>query len=84
MTADPSAIVEAPALPVLNDERELNADERYSLVSQHFPEWLLAEPIEFPADSPNVRLGVPGAVMRGSDIDNLQPSTVRHPPTAAV
>lgn len=52
MTADPSAIVEAPALPVLNDERELNADERYSLVSQHFPEWLLAEPIEFPPTHP--------------------------------
>jgi len=27
----------------------LTAEQRYSVVSQHFPSWLLAEPIEFPA-----------------------------------
>lgn len=43
---------QAPVLETASDYLGLSVEQRYSVVSQHFPPWLLAEPIEFPAHHP--------------------------------
>lgn len=37
-----------PVVSTASDYLELNPDRRYAIISQQFPNWLLAEPIEFP------------------------------------
>ena len=43
-------ITEETALATAGDYLGLTVEQRYSVVSQHFPPWLLTEPIEFPPD----------------------------------
>ena len=50
MTAATADVVQA--VTSATDYLGLTAEQRYDIVSQHFPSWLLAEPIEFPADHP--------------------------------
>ncbi|MCH9729259.1 MAG: site-specific integrase [Actinomycetia bacterium] len=45
-------IAVAPAAATASDYLGLSVEQRYRVVSQHFPPWLLTEPIEFPADHP--------------------------------
>lgn len=52
MTATSSAAVDGQALTTADDYLSLSVEERYGVVSQHFPDWLLADPIEFPAQHP--------------------------------
>ena len=50
MTAATANAVQAVASAT--DYLGLTAEQRYVIVSQHFPSWLVAEPIEFPAHHP--------------------------------
>lgn len=43
---------QALVLQTASDYLGLSVEQRYSVVSQHFPPWLLTEPIEFPAHHP--------------------------------
>jgi hypothetical protein len=43
-----ATIAEAPVLATVSDYLGLTTEQRYGVVSQHFPSWLLTEPIEFP------------------------------------
>lgn len=43
-----TAATEVAGLSSAGDYLGLTPEQRYAVVSQHFPEWLLAEPIEFP------------------------------------
>lgn len=47
-----ATVAEPPVLATASDYLGLTAEQRYSVVSQHFPPWLLGEPIEFPAHHP--------------------------------
>ena len=40
--------VEALAPSTTSDYLGLTVEQRYDVISQHFPSWLLTEPIEFP------------------------------------
>lgn len=50
MTLEMSTGIETArvALQVWSDDLGLTPEQRYAVVRQHFPEWLVAEPIEFP------------------------------------
>jgi integrase len=48
MRAAAGPIVEPAALDVASDYLGLSPEQRYNAVSQHFPPWLLQEPVEFP------------------------------------
>jgi integrase len=47
-----ATITEEPVLATAGDYLGLTAEQRYSVVSQHFPPWLVTEPIEFPLHHP--------------------------------
>ena len=49
MTAAVAATADVAVLATAGDYLGLTAEQRYNVVSQHFPSWLLTEPIEFPA-----------------------------------
>ena len=49
MTAAVAATADVAVLATADDYLGLTAEQRYNVVSQHFPSWLLTEPIEFPA-----------------------------------
>lgn len=49
MSAEPAIELSGPALvETASDYMELSAEQRYELISQKFPAWLLTEPIVFP------------------------------------
>ncbi|MGN2638963.1 hypothetical protein ACTD5D_22930 [Nocardia takedensis] len=52
MRAGAPATAPPPVVAVAADFLELSFEERYDIVSQRFPDWLLAEPIEFPPHHP--------------------------------
>ena len=59
------------AVASATDYLGLTAEQRYDIVSQHFPTWLVTEPIEFPAHHPtygwgSAGLGVVQACRRGT------------------
>ncbi|ORU98094.1 site-specific integrase [Mycolicibacterium canariasense] len=43
---------QTPVLETASDYLGLTVEQRYSVASQHFPPWLMTEPIEFPAHHP--------------------------------
>ena len=47
-----ATITESPVLETASDYLGLTVEERYTVVSQHFPPWLLTEPVEFPPRHP--------------------------------
>lgn len=48
MTLELSTGTERVALQLQSDDLSLTPEQRYAIVGQEFPEWLIAEPIEFP------------------------------------
>lgn len=52
MTAAVAATADVAVLATADDYLGLTAEQRYNVVSQHFPSWPLTEPIEFPAHHP--------------------------------
>ena len=52
MTAVLSAQASSPPIQTATDYVEASAEERYAVISQRFPAWLLAEPIAFPRHHP--------------------------------
>jgi integrase len=50
--ADLESAPSAPSLSVATDYLGLTAEQRYDVISQKFPSWLLAEPIVFPRHDP--------------------------------
>lgn len=46
------ALAGGPVLKTASDYLGLTAEQRYDVVSQHFPTWLRTEPIEFPPHHP--------------------------------
>jgi hypothetical protein len=49
VTAAVAETADVAVLATADDYLGLTAEQRYNVVSQHFPSWLLTEPIEFPA-----------------------------------
>src|ERR1700741_3144965 len=49
MTTAAVVTTDAAAIATIGDYLGLSPEQRYNEVSQHFPPWLLLEPIEFPA-----------------------------------
>ncbi|BBY57401.1 hypothetical protein [Mycolicibacterium sarraceniae] len=47
-----AAEAQPPILETASDYLSLTIEQRYTVVSQHFPPWLLAEPIAFPPQHP--------------------------------
>jgi hypothetical protein len=47
-----ATVAEPPVVATASDYLGLTAEQRYRVVSQHFPPWLLSEPIEFPPHHP--------------------------------
>jgi len=52
VTADAASTVAVNIAASVTDYLGLTPGQRYNIVSQHFPLWLLTEPIEFPAHHP--------------------------------
>jgi hypothetical protein len=49
VTAAVAATADVAVPATADDYLGLTAEQRYNVVSQHFPSWLLTEPVEFPA-----------------------------------
>ena len=47
----------SPRIQTATDYVEASAEERYAVISQRFPAWLLAEPIAFPRHHPTYGWG---------------------------
>lgn len=70
MTSVVAATADVAVLATADDYLGLTAEQRYNVVSQHFPSWLLTEPIEFPAHHPTY-----GWACRVDGCDGVLPAT---------
>lgn len=70
MTAAVAETADVAVLATADDYLGLTAEQRYNVVSQHFPSWLLTEPIEFPAHHPTY-----GWACRVDGCDGVLPAT---------
>jgi hypothetical protein len=65
-----AATADVAVLATAEDYLGLTAEQRYNVVSQYFPLWLLTEPIEFPAHHPTY-----GWACRVDGCDGVLPAT---------